>query len=158
MSKNKSRSSKKVLVSACLYGYCCRYDGKTNMLKDKMFLDWKNRGILIPVCPEQLGGLKTPRKPSEIRSGRVINNADEDVTEQFENGAEKVLETAKENNVLFAIMIDNSPSCGCKHIYDGTFSGKKIDGSGVCADLLLKNGIVVLSEDDMNIAKVLFNE
>ena len=68
------------------------------MLKDKTFLDWKNRGILIPVCPEQLGGLKTPRKPSEIRSGRVINNADEDVTEQFENGAEKVLETAKENN------------------------------------------------------------
>lgn len=156
--RENTTASKKILVSACLYGYCCRYDGKSNILKDKTFLDWKNRGLLIPVCPEQLGGMTTPRKPSEIKDGRVIDNTGADVTGFFEKGAAKVLETAKENNVLFAIFKDNSPSCGCKHIYDGSFDKNKIDGSGVCASVLMENGIVVVSEDDMAVAKVLFNE
>ncbi|MDO5311186.1 MAG: DUF523 domain-containing protein [Clostridia bacterium] len=170
MSKSKSNRSaksndiktvqpkKKILVSACLYGYCCRYDGRSNLLRDKTFLDWKNRGLLVPVCPEVLGGLKTPRLPSEISDGRVINREGEDVSAQFNKGADEALKLAKENNVLFAIMKDGSPSCGCKHIYDGSFSGTKINGSGVCAKLLLENGIVVLAEDDMFTAKILFNE
>ncbi len=149
---------KKILVSACLYGYCTRYDGKSNLLRDKTFMEWKNRGLLVPVCPEELGGLSTPRKPSEIKDGRVINSAGEDVTENFESGADKALKIAKENNVLFAILKDGSPSCGCKQIYDGSFTNTKISGSGVCAKHLLENGIVVLSENDMLTAKILFNE
>lgn len=149
---------KKILVSACLYGYCTRYDGKSNLLRDKTFMEWKNRGLLVPVCPEELGGLSTPRKPSEIKNNRVINSDNEDVTENFEKGADEAVKIAKENNVLFAILKDGSPSCGSTQIYDGTFTGTKISGSGVCAKKLLQNGIVVLSENDMLTAKILFNE
>ncbi len=149
---------KKILVSACLYGHCTRYDGKNNLFKDKLFLEWKNRGMLIPVCPEELGGLSTPRTPAEIVDGRVMTKDGADVTENFENGAEKVLKIARENNVVFALFKNGSPSCGCKQIYDGTFSGNKIKGYGVCARHLLDNGIVVLSEEDMFTAKVLLND
>ncbi len=149
---------KKILVSACLYGHCTRYDGKNNLLLDNTFFKWKNRGLLVPVCPEELGGLSTPRKPSEIKDNRVINSDGEDVTDNFERGANAALKIAKENNVLFAIMKDGSPSCGSTQIYDGSFTGTKINGSGVCAKLLLQNGIVVLSENDMLTAKILFNE
>lgn len=151
-------TDKKILVSACLYGYCTKYDGGNNLLIDKTFLGWKNRGILIPVCPEELGGLSTPRKPSEI-CGELVKDSDgNDVTACFIKGAEEALRIAKENNVLFAIMKDGSPSCSCKHIYDGTFSKTKINGAGICARLLLENGIVVLTENDMQTAKILLNE
>lgn len=156
MSKNTPK--KKVLVSACLYGYCTKYDGGHNILLDKTFLDWKNRGMLIPVCPEVLGGLSTPRLPSEICNGRIKAKDGTDVTDNFNRGAEEVLKIARENNVMIAIMKDGSPSCGCKQIYDGNFSGKKINGAGVCARLLLENGIVVLSENDTATAKILLNE
>lgn len=149
---------KKILVSACLYGYCSRYDGTSKLFKDKTFLEWKNRGLLVPVCPEELGGLKTPRNPAEIVDGRVLCENGCDVTENFEKGAERVLDIARKNNVVFALFKDGSPSCGCKHIYDGTFSGTKKKGYGVCARLLLDNGIVVLSEEDMFTAKVLLND
>lgn len=162
--KNNTENSKaaypkkKILVSACLYGYCTRYDGTACMLRDKTFLEWKNRGMLVPVCPEELGGLSTPREPSEICGERVINKADTDVTEAFERGAAEALKIARENNVLFAIMKDGSPSCGSRRIYDGSFSGTSISGSGICARLLLENGIVVLPETDMAAARVLLNE
>lgn len=149
---------KKVLVSACLYGHCTRYDGKSNILKDKTFLDWKNRGMLIPVCPEVLGGLSVPRPPAEICNGRVVTEDGTDVTENFVRGAEEALKIAKENNVTVAVMKDGSPSCGCKSVYDGTFCGTKISGSGICARLLLENGIVVMSENDIATAKILLNE
>ena len=155
---SKHNPKKKILVSACLYGYCTRYDGRSNLLLDKTFLDWKNRGLLIPVCPEVLGDLPTPREPSEICDGRVLAKDGKDVTDNFEKGAQEALKIARENNVMIAILKDGSPSCGCKQIYDGSFSGKKISGAGVCARLLLENGIVVLSENDIATAKVLLNE
>lgn len=157
MSKNQN-TGKKVLVSACLYGYCTRYDGRSNLLKDKTFLEWKNRGKLIPVCPEVLGGLSTPRPPAEICGGCVINKDGNDVTENFVKGAQEALKIAKENNVVVAVLKDGSPSCGCRNIYDGSFSGKKIPGAGICARLLLENGIAVMSENDIATAKVLLNE
>lgn len=157
MSKNQN-TGKKILVSACLYGYCTRYDGRSNLLKDKTFLEWKNRGKLIPVCPEVLGGLSTPRTPAEIRNGRVVNKDGDDVTNSFAKGAQEVLKIAKENNVIVAILKDGSPSCGCTKIYDGSFSGRKIPGSGICARLLIENGIVVMSENDISTARILLNE
>ena len=158
MSEHKTSFNKKILVSSCLYGYCTRYDGKSNILKDKTFLDWKNRGLLIPVCPEVLGGLPIPRKPCEILNNRVINCDGEDVTDYFIKGADEALKIAKENNVIFAILKDGSPSCGSKHIYDGTFSHTKIIGNAVLAKKLLENGILVFCENDIATAKVFLNE
>ena len=145
----------KILVSACLYGFCCRYDGKSNMLKDKTFLALKNAGLLIPVCAEELGGLSTPRIPSEIVGGKVISKEGKDVTAEFKKGAEKVLEIAKKNNVRVAILKDGSPSCGSKKISDGTFTGTKISGEGVLARLLIENGIPVFNENEVHLAMIL---
>ncbi len=146
----------KILVSACLYGECTKYDGTNNILKNPFFLRWKNRGELIPVCPEVMGGLPTPRPCSEICGGKVINTLGEDVTEAFNNGAREALDIAKNNNVTFAILKQGSPSCGCKKIHDGTFSGNKISGMGVTARLLTDNGIVVFDEDDIALANLLY--
>lgn len=145
----------KILVSACLYGYCCKYDGGNNILKDPLFQILKNTGRLVPVCPEQLGGLPTPRIPSELIDGKVINKNGEDVTEQFELGARKTLEIAKENHVRAAVLKQGSPSCGCKRIYDGTFSGTSISGEGITARLLIENGIPVFDETEVSFAKLL---
>ena len=147
---------KKILVSACLYGECTKYDGKNNILKNPFFLKWKNRGELVPVCPEMLGGLKTPRPCSEICGEKVVNTEGADVTENFRKGAEETLKIARENNVLFAILKQGSPSCGCKEIYDGTFSGNKIPGAGVTARMLLDNGIVVFDENDIGVAHLFY--
>ena len=147
----------KILVSACLYGECTKYDGTNNILKHPLFLKWKNKGELISVCPEVLGGLSTPRPCSELCGDRVINSEGVDVTEQFAKGAREALKAAKENNVIFAILKQGSPSCGCKKIYDGTFSGNKISGMGVTARLLTDNGIVVFDEDDMALAHLLYS-
>ncbi|MBO5008162.1 MAG: DUF523 domain-containing protein [Clostridia bacterium] len=146
----------KILVSACLYGECTKYDGTNNILKNPFFLRWKNRGELIPVCPEVMGGLPTPRPCSEICGGKVINTLGEDVTEAFNKGAREALDIAKNNNVTFAILKQGSPSCGCKKIHDGTFSGNKISGMGVTARLLTDNGIVVFDEDDIALANLLY--
>lgn len=145
----------KILVSACLYGHCCKYDATSNLLKDKYFQILKNTGRLIAVCPEQLGGLSTPRIPCEIKDGKVFNKAGEDVTAEFELGAEKTLAIARENGVRVAILKQGSPSCGCKKIYDGTFSGNKITGEGVTARKLVENGIPVFDETEVSFAKLL---
>lgn len=147
---------RKILVSACLYGECTRYDGKSSALKNPIFSKWKKRGILVPVCPEVLGGLKTPRPRSEISDGRVLNELGEDVTESFEEGARRTLETAEKHDVVFAVLKQSSPSCGCRQIYDGTFSGSKIPGSGVTAELLLNNGIVVFDENELALADMFY--
>lgn len=147
----------KILVSACLYGQCTKYDGTNNILKHPLFLKWKNMGELVPVCPEVMGGLPTPRPCSEICGDRVVSSRGADVTENFSLGAAKALETALENDVIFAILKQGSPSCGCKKIYDGSFEGKKIPGMGVTARLLTDHGIVVFDEDDMPLAKLLYD-
>jgi uncharacterized protein YbbK (DUF523 family) len=135
------------LCSACLLGLKCRYDGKSKPHEKVINLAAKE--TLIPVCPEQLGGLSTPRKPAERKSGCVITEDGGDVTANFENGAKQVLELAKLYNIKSAILKQRSPSCGCGQIYDGTFSGAIIDGDGITTKFLKENGIEVLTEDDL---------
>lgn len=135
------------LCSACLLGIKCRYDGKDALNKKAVLLSKQEK--LLPVCPEVLGGLPIPREQSELRNGRAITKSGKDVTSCFEKGAEKILKTAKSFDIKEAILKQRSPSCGCGQIYDGTFSGKVIKGDGVTAALLKKNGIKVVSEEEL---------
>lgn len=135
-----------ILVSACLLGLSCRYCGDGNYHQTIDHL--KEEHHIIPVCPEQLGGLPTPRASVEILQGRAINCNGEDVTEQFEKGAEEVLKIAKMFDCKKAILKSKSPSCGFGIIYDGTFSKTKISGNGFTAQCLSDHGIKVCSEMD----------
>lgn len=139
---------KNVLISACLLGEKCRYDGKDNLIKE---LD-EIRKIckLIPVCPEVMGGLSTPRNPSEIVGEKVVMNDGTDVTKEYEKGARIALETALENGCKIALMKAKSPSCGNGKVYDGTFSKTLTDGDGVTVRLLKENGIAVFDETEIN--------
>lgn len=134
-----------ILVSACLLGANCRYDGNNGKNEDVLAL--LDRYHLVPVCPEQLGGMETPRPPAERRGQiTVINQSGQDVTAFFRKGAEETLKLAEIYGCKKAILKERSPSCGHGMIYDGTFSGKKIPGSGVTAALLEENGIEVIGE------------
>lgn len=140
------------LVSSCLAGINCRYDGKNNL--NKKVAELVKAGEAIPVCPEVLGGLPTPRDPSEIivdkkRNKRVVSEKGKDVTAEFKLGAEKTLKIAQIVEAKKAILQQRSPSCGCGKIYDGTFSSNLIKGSGLTAELLIENGIEVLTEADL---------
>lgn len=136
-----------ILVSACLLGAACRYDGETKENEKAVKLLETER--LIPVCPEQLGGMATPRLPAERQGDRVINKAGEDVTEHYQKGAEQTLKLAKLYQCSCAILKERSPSCGCGQIYDGTFSRTLTDGDGVTARLLKEHGIVVMGESEL---------
>lgn len=133
-----------ILISACLLGCNTRYDGGGKVIPELSEL--MEHHILIPICPEQLGGMSTPRLPSERIDGRVINNAGQDVTDYFENGAREALKLAKLYNCQAAILKERSPSCGCGTIYDGSFSGTLTDGNGVTAELFLSEGIRIIGE------------
>lgn len=135
-----------ILCSACLLGIKCRYDNKTK--PNKKIIKLAKKEILIPICPEQLGGLPTPREPAEQKGKKVITNSGKDVTKNFKKGAREVLKIAKILGVKKAILKQKSPSCGCGQIYDGTFSGKIIKGDGITTSLLKKNSIEVISEED----------
>ncbi|RLD12738.1 MAG: DUF523 domain-containing protein [Caldiserica bacterium] len=135
------------LVSACLLGVNCKYDGGNN--RNEKIISLLRDEILIPVCPEQLGGLPTPRVPSEIKGDRVYSVEGKDLTENFIKGAKETLRIAKLYGVKEAIFKDGSPSCGVNYVYDGTFKGKKIKGKGITARLLEKEGIKVISEKDI---------
>lgn len=141
----------KLLVSGCLLGIPCRYDGKEK--RNETVCALKENWEIIPVCPEAMGGLKSPREPSEQRvidgCRRVISRDGKDVTAFFEKGAQKVLELALENRCRFAVLKENSPSCGCGCIYDGTFTGRKIPGMGIAAGLLTDHGITVVGEHSL---------
>ena len=137
----------KIIVSACLLGVSCRYDGKS-VPCDKV-IALMNKYVLIPVCAEILGGLTTPRSPSEIIGDKVINRDGIDVTENYMRGAEEVLRLCKLYGAKKAILKEKSPSCGVNLIYDGTFLSTLKEGKGICASLLSKNGIEVLSEEDL---------
>lgn len=134
-----------VLISACLLGYCCRYDGSNNGPIEEL-VPLKERCHLIPICPEQLGGLTTPRLPAERLGDRVINTDGEDITMQYERGAREALRLARLFGCKYAILKSRSPSCGSGHIYDGTFTHTLIERSGTTAELLERNGITVLDE------------
>ena len=138
---------KTILCSACLLGLKCRYDGKSKL--NKKVRELSKKVILIPVCPEQLGGLPTPREPAEQRGDKVITKSGKDITENFVKGAKEVLKIAKIFGAKEAILKQKSPSCGCGKIYDGTFSGKVIKGDGVTASLLKRNRIRVITEEDL---------
>lgn len=144
------------LISACLCGVNCKYNGLNNYneICEKLLAS----GKVILVCPEQLGGLPTPRIPSEIignsldildGKGEVVNKEGSDVTAQFIKGAKETLDIAKKLNIKTAILKDGSPSCGVNYIYDGNFSGTKIKGMGVTAQLLKESLIDVISEDEL---------
>lgn len=135
----------KLLVSACLLGEDCKYSGGNNYLPG--IEDLEERYELIPVCPEQMGGLPTPRVPAERVGDRVVNRAGEDVTEAYRRGAEAALALAKAGGVRRAVLQERSPSCGSGRIYDGTFSGTLIPGQGVAARLLAENGVRVYAGD-----------
>lgn len=142
-----------ILVSACLCGKDCKWDGGNN--KNQKLLDYmetmKEKAEFHEVCPEQMGGLSTPRPASEIRvdDRRVVNTEGRDVTEEFERGAELALQIAKEFGCTLAILKERSPSCGCHGVYDGTFSKKLVDGMGKAAELLAANGIKVIGESEL---------
>lgn len=145
------------LISACLLGIKCRWDGGDN--KNDRALNLIKEEILIPVCPEQLGGLSTPRARQEIRGGmgkevlekraKVFTSTGEDVTSQFLTGAEEILKVARLYRVKEFIGRSFSPSCGCSKIYDGTFTGRSIIGRGVTAELLMRNGIKIKGEEEL---------
>jgi uncharacterized protein YbbK (DUF523 family) len=135
------------LCSACLLGINCRYNGERK--PNNKVLKLATKETLIPVCPEQLGGLSTLRLPSEGKNGQVSNDKGENLTEQFEAGAKEVLEIAKLYNIKEAILKQRSPSCGCGQIYDGSFSRTVIKGDGITTKLLKKHGIKVKTEEDI---------
>lgn len=137
---------KRILVSACLLGVCCRYDGIGNPSAQVLDLLKRDDLELIPVCPEQLGGLPTPRLPSERVEDRIINRAGEDVTDQFQRGAAEALRLARSYGCDVAVLKERSPSCGCGRIYDGSFTGTLTEGNGVTTELLLSAGIQVVGE------------
>jgi len=146
-----------IIVSGCLCGINCKYNGENNL--NEKVLELLRKGEAIPVCPEQLGGQSTPRAAHEIISGtgadvldgkaRILGPEGDDVTEEFIRGAEETLKIAKECGAKTAILKARSPSCGKGMIYDGTFSGNKIPGNGVAAELLMRHGIEVFTEEEL---------
>jgi uncharacterized protein YbbK (DUF523 family) len=138
-----------ILVSACLLGVNCRYNGVP--APSPAVLALMERHTLIPVCPEQLGGLPTPREPSEHRAGRVVTKSGRDVTEEYGRGAQEALRLAQIFGCRYAILKERSPSCGHGRIYDGSFSGVLIPGSGAAAALLEQNGVTVLGESELEL-------
>ena len=136
-----------ILVSACLLGVACRYDGKSKPNEDVIKL-MENHN-LIPFCPEIYGGLPTPRHPSEIVADKVLNKIGEDVTGQYKKGAEEALRIAKMYNCQYAILKEKSPSCGKGKIHNGNFDGGYIEGNGITAQLFIENGITILGESEI---------
>ncbi len=137
----------KILISACLLGQLCRYDGKSNYLPIVEKL--KTKYELVPICPEVFGYLDVPRDPNEIKDGKVITLKGKDVTKNFKMGAKESYHMAKIRNCKIAILKDGSPSCGSTYIYDGTFTHTKIEGKGLTTLLLEKKGIKVYTEKDI---------
>jgi len=135
----------KIVISLCLLGIDCNYTGGNSLCEKAVELFASGRGV--PVCPEQLGGLSTPRIPAEIQGDRVINRDGEDVTVQFRKGAEQAARLARLAGCTGALLKSKSPSCGVGQIYDGTFSGGLIDGDGLLTRELKKLGIKVETEE-----------
>ncbi|MBX4265948.1 DUF523 domain-containing protein [Clostridium estertheticum] len=151
-----------IIVSSCLCGINCRYDGSNNL--DTRVLKLLNEGKALPVCPEQLGGLATPREPCEILNGNgldvidgkatIIGAKNNDLTSSFLKGAYETLKIAEGIGATTAILKARSPSCGVSKIYDGTFSSTLRPGNGVAAELLLSKGIKVFTEEDLDDIKL----
>ena len=139
----------KVLISACLAGINCKFNGKNNLLDSGVLDEISKKYHLLFVCPEVFAGLSTPREPAEMKEGLVVTKTAKDVSENFKFGAEICLKIAKLNGCKKAILKARSPSCGSGQIYDGSFTKKLIFGDGVAAKLLKENEILVFSEDEI---------
>lgn len=139
----------KVLVSMCLLGVNCRYNGIPK--EDERVKDLLSRKdiTLIPVCPEQLGGLPTPRTPSERKGETVVSVEGENRTAAFTRGAEETLRIAKLYGCEITLLKERSPSCGKKEIYDGSFTGTVVTGEGVTTELLRRKGVKVFGESEL---------
>lgn len=137
----------KILVSACLLGDKCKYNGKDNYTKEieklKQYYD------IIPICPETMGGLSTPRDPSEIKKGRVISINNKDVTYEYNRGKDLVMNIVKFLHIRKALLKENSPSCGKNYIYDGTFTNTLIEQSGITAQALKEGGVTLYNENEI---------
>ena len=135
-----------ILVSACLLGMCCRYDGTGGGCT--ALDECGKRHHLIPVCPEVYGGLSTPRPPAEIVNGRVMTKEGRDVTEQYEKGAAEALRLSEYFGCTVAILKERSPACGHGRIHDGGFAGGMCEGNGIAAGLLMRHGVRVIGETE----------
>ncbi len=136
-----------ILVSGCLLGIACRYDGKRKPCEPIIKL--MDKYNLVPFCPESIGGLPTPRPPAEIVGDKVLNENSIDVTEQYNKGAEEALRIAKLYKCKYAILKEKSPSCGSGLVHNGKFDGGLIHGDGITTRLLKENGITVLGESEI---------
>lgn len=136
-----------ILVSACLLGENCKYNGGNN--RNERVLRYVAGHRVIPVCPEMLSGLGAPRKPVELREGRVVTADGEDHTEAFHRGVERALACIAGEKIDLAILQSRSPTCGVKQIYDGTFTRKKIDSQGLLAQALKARGIPLMDAEDV---------
>lgn len=136
----------KIMVSACLLGENCKYNGGSN--QNPELIQALSGQTVIAVCPEVMGGLPTPRTPAEICEGVVVNREGVSVDEAFRLGAKRALELAEREQPDMIILQPRSPSCGVNEIYDGTFSGRLIPGQGVFADLAIQAGFRVLDVDE----------
>ena len=137
-----------LLISACLLGLSCRYDGE---YREYDLKNLREKFNLIPICPEIYGGLPTPRVPSEIQGEKVVNRNGEDVTAQYEKGAQEALKLAKLYNAKYALLKAKSPSCGKNEVYDGSFTATLVSGEGVTAKLLRENELVIFTENEVDI-------
>ena len=137
----------RILVSMCLLGVPCRYDGKSR--PDAAVTALSAAHELVPVCPEQLGGLPTPRTPAERRGARVVTRDGRDVTQAYLDGAQRALDLARTLGCEAAVLKERSPSCGCGEIYDGSFTGALTEGNGVAAEMLLKCGVRIFGESSV---------
>lgn len=153
----------KILISACLLGQPVRYDGQSKPITHDLITQWRTQGLLVPICPEGLGGLATPRDPAEIVGGtardvfegraKVITDRGEDVTDAFIQGAKRTLKIARDHDVQIAILKQFSPSCGSQMVYDGTFSRHRIDGLGLTTYWLTQHGIEVFDEHQLHVVQ-----
>ncbi|QPH97508.1 DUF523 domain-containing protein [Campylobacter concisus] len=139
----------KVLISACLAGINCKFNGENNLLSSGVLDEISKKYHLLFICPEVFGGLGTPREPAEMKDGLVVTKTAKDVSENFKFGAKICLKIAKLNGCKKAILKARSPSCGSGQIYDGSFTKRLILGDGVAAKLLKENEILVFSEDEI---------
>ena len=150
MLKSTDSEKKTLLISACLLGFCCKYDGGSNVLTEDQTAALKRCCHLIPVCPEVAGGLSVPREPAERRGEKVLSSSGKDVTEAYRKGAETALSLARRFNCQAALLKHRSPSCGNRAVYDGSFTSTLINGRGTAAEILMKEGIPVFNENEIN--------
>jgi len=153
----------KILISACLLGERVRYDGRGAAIAGGTLDRWRAEGRLVPICPEVAGGLRVPRPAAELRGGdgrgvwagdaRVVTIGGRDLTAAFQSGARAALELARRHSIRVAVLKERSPSCGSSSVYDGAFTGTRIDGMGVTAALLRAEGIHVFSEAEDELAE-----